>query len=369
MKKRPRKKHARAQVTQIWQRDALEFQLFLAADALWAGQLEDCERAARKALRIDSRSRDATVLLCQALHFRGRHLEAVGYLREAVHAHPKDAMLHLHLAGSLYEAGRLDEATRALRQVEDRARSGPPRDGAERGKLLRAARALGRQIRIATRAAEAGPPPGGGEDPRGSSPIRRSRRPEQPSQFPEPGSVPDPGVRTSAAPAFLESGRARAEPAPGRMPRGQAPSSGAADARGPAPPVPPSSGPLLDASTSGAPVPRAPGAGAAAGAAATARCDPATLLPAGSPATAPSAAPVPKVTVRLEEGRGRSAAGALPAWIDDPWSDDLAERDLLMDRSGSRCGSASTSCCACPRSRGSSGSTTRSRRPARSSVL
>ena len=173
-KQRSRKKSGRARLTQLFQQDALDEQRFLAADAFRFGDLEACERAARKALRIRAGDRDATVLLCQVLTITDRRAEVPGLLRDAIHEHPNDPLLSMHLAEAALGTGRLREARSALKKfllLMDRNR---PAARGIRGKLLSRAKYLSREIERASGKSESPGRPGR-RVPGGSRSRRRQR--------------------------------------------------------------------------------------------------------------------------------------------------------------------------------------------------
>jgi superfamily II DNA or RNA helicase len=226
-------------------------------------RLEECERAARKALRVEPGHAEATLLLSVVLLRSGHGLEAVGLLHEAIRKHPGVTELYYALADCALGVGRLEEAEQAIVEFLQRLRADPRVARERRRERQDAARALLRRIRHESRARGRAPAAVGKE----SAPP--------PAAGPAPPGPEAPGV-DNARQGLLFAG----------IPAGFAAPAVAAGVSSHRPP------------------------------------------PAPPPPTAPESPPA-RVAIRFEAGKREPSSW--PAWMENPWSDDLEERALLLE--------------------------------------
>ena len=315
MKKQPPKKakSGRALDTQLFQLDAFLFQMELAFEACYRGRLGDAERAARKALRIKPGDPAISLLLAEIFLRSSRPHEAFATLRDGIRKHPKNPALHLYLARCALEIGRFQDGQKAAlksRQLLSKDRS-LPRD--QRTQLVSEARSILAKINKHLSSESAG-----GISPSSTNAGAEDRAPQASAP---PAPQPMQPIQGSLFDNTSPLGRTRAAIAPGGTaltPRRH--------------PMPPAS----EASSSVA----APGRPSAAAEKAeellrlkgTASAHLDTSAPALAPPLVP-AVPSPgelPVDVRMDNA-GMEVLGRLEEWAEDPWSDDLEERELLLE--------------------------------------
>ena len=249
----------RAFLTQAYQRDAADFEVDIAREAIWGRQPEEAERALSKALRIEPGHLVATALLADMLIRAQRPREAHPILREAVRRHPKEAFLQIELVQVAMLLNRFAEAGKAGRKLLDLLARSPslPRD--QRSEMKLAVKRLLSEVRRREAAA--------GKTARTRGWLGGARR-----QLPE-----DP-VQESLF--------------------GQSPSSPAR----PAAPVAPREVAAVEAPN-----------------------------PSEAAPSVARALEVLEPLIRFADDGAGSAPPPAPSWMQDPWSEDLEERELLLE--------------------------------------
>ncbi|MFQ5599151.1 MAG: SNF2-related protein [Candidatus Krumholzibacteriia bacterium] len=297
MKKPSKTKSNRARLTQWFQQEAAEDWVSTAYDCFASAEFQECENAARKALRCAPGHYRATLLLADLLAFSGRLREVPRLVQEAARKHPNEPMLHFILADAASELGRLPDARRAILKFRELVERDPDKLGRERAKLLARARAILRQVErqpASREVAEASAK----QAVEGGSPAARAL---QGSLFDASGPI----TARRATQPLSEPRRGRKAQAglPGRVASPpQTTAARAARDRTPAARVGPGG-------AAGAGADREPGAAAARG---TSR-------------RSPDPAHAAQVVFRVEKDPGAQD------WLQGPWSDDLDERELLLE--------------------------------------
>ncbi|UCE03133.1 MAG: DEAD/DEAH box helicase family protein [Candidatus Latescibacterota bacterium] len=269
MGKRSRTKRGRARLTQLHQQDAADYQAFLAQDSFVAGDWEAAENAARKALRSCPGHFKSTVILIDLLNGSERGHEVPRLAQEAARENPKQPLLHLIAANAAVGLERWEEAGRALDKFDDLAKRFPGQLGRARTRVQRQARQLRRFLkRIASHQAK-----------------------ERAGTAASDAASPAPAAQDKArAAARIE--RAREERKTARA------------------------------------APReVPGAGLGKRDAESATPKPSLATAERGAGVQGEAAAAPRILLQVDDRAARKDAG----WLQGAWSDDLAERDILIE--------------------------------------